>query len=94
MSDELRGVYRTLVSDHRVEYTHRFIEARDEDGKPLDLDYIKAEILLVLLAGKGKKIKNRRDRTMRDEIFSNDMLDTPTTTKQEPIPQAPNSKPW
>lgn len=30
---------------------NRFIEAKDEDGKPLDLDYIKAEILLVLLAG-------------------------------------------
>lgn len=29
----------------------RFIEARDEEGKALDLDYIKAEILLVLLAG-------------------------------------------
>lgn len=28
-----------------------FIEARDEKGEPLDLDYIKAEILLVLLAG-------------------------------------------
>ena len=28
-----------------------FLDARMEDGKPLDLDYIKAEILLVLLAG-------------------------------------------
>ncbi|KAJ0313103.1 hypothetical protein COL516b_000028 [Colletotrichum fioriniae] len=28
-----------------------FIEARDEYGNPLDLNYIKAEILLVLLAG-------------------------------------------
>uniref|UniRef100_A0A8H7N3Q3 Cytochrome P450 n=1 Tax=Bionectria ochroleuca TaxID=29856 RepID=A0A8H7N3Q3_BIOOC len=28
-----------------------FIDARDEEGKPLDLNYIKAEILLVLLAG-------------------------------------------
>lgn len=28
-----------------------FIEARDEEGNPLDLNYIKAEILLVLLAG-------------------------------------------
>ena len=31
--------------------SNRFIEARDEEGKALDLDYIKAEILLVLLAG-------------------------------------------
>lgn len=28
-----------------------FIEARDENGQPLDINYIKAEILLVLLAG-------------------------------------------
>lgn len=28
-----------------------FIDARDDDGKPLTDDYIKAEILLVLLAG-------------------------------------------
>jgi cytochrome P450 len=31
--------------------TRRFIEARDDDNQPLDLEYIKAEILLVLLAG-------------------------------------------
>lgn len=30
---------------------NRFIEARDDKGQPLDLEYIKAEILLVLLAG-------------------------------------------
>jgi cytochrome P450 len=28
-----------------------FLDARTDDGKPLDMDYIKAEILLVLLAG-------------------------------------------
>lgn len=28
-----------------------FLEARTEDGKPLDMEYIKVEILLVLLAG-------------------------------------------
>lgn len=27
------------------------MDARDDDGKPLDMDYIKAEILLILLAG-------------------------------------------
>ncbi|KAK1532130.1 flavonoid 3',5'-hydroxylase [Colletotrichum costaricense] len=35
----------------RIDLLQTFIEARDEDGNPLDLDYIKAEILLVLLAG-------------------------------------------
>lgn len=28
-----------------------FLDARDDDGKPLEMDYIKAEILLILLAG-------------------------------------------
>ena len=35
----------------RVDLLQTFIDARDEDDKPLDLEYIKAEILLVLLAG-------------------------------------------
>ncbi|KAF9873690.1 hypothetical protein CkaCkLH20_08800 [Colletotrichum karsti] len=35
----------------RIDLLQTFIEARDEKGEPLDLDYIKAEILLVLLAG-------------------------------------------
>ena len=29
----------------------RFLDARTEDGKPLDIEYVKAEVLLVLLAG-------------------------------------------
>ncbi|KAF6836436.1 cytochrome p450 [Colletotrichum plurivorum] len=39
------------TTNGRVDLLQTFIEARDEEGKPLDLDYIKAEILLVLLAG-------------------------------------------
>ncbi|KAE8861118.1 hypothetical protein PTNB29_06213 [Pyrenophora teres f. teres] len=35
----------------RVDLLQKFLDARMEDGKPLDLEYIKAEILLVLLAG-------------------------------------------
>lgn len=35
----------------RVDLLQTFIDARTDDGKPLDMDYIKAEILLVLLAG-------------------------------------------
>ncbi|KAF9638734.1 putative cytochrome p450 protein [Lasiodiplodia theobromae] len=35
----------------RIDLLQTFIDARDDEGKPLDLDYIKAEILLVLLAG-------------------------------------------
>ncbi|RYP71109.1 hypothetical protein DL771_005043 [Monosporascus sp. 5C6A] len=39
------------TTDGRIDFLQMFIEARDEDGKPLDLEYIKAEILLILLAG-------------------------------------------
>ncbi|KAJ0417513.1 cytochrome P450 [Aspergillus carlsbadensis] len=35
----------------RVDLLQTFLEARTEDGRPLTMDYIKAEILLVLLAG-------------------------------------------
>ncbi|OJD34914.1 cytochrome p450 oxidoreductase [Diplodia corticola] len=35
----------------RADLLQTFIDARDDEGEPLDLDYIKAEILLVLLAG-------------------------------------------
>lgn len=35
----------------RVDLLQTFIDARTEDGNPLDLEYIKAEVLLVLLAG-------------------------------------------
>lgn len=35
----------------RVDLLQTFVEARTEEGQPLDLEYIKAEVLLVLLAG-------------------------------------------
>jgi hypothetical protein len=35
----------------RVDLLQTFLDARDEEGKPLKMEYIKAEILLVLLAG-------------------------------------------
>ncbi|KAJ5682561.1 hypothetical protein N7462_005726 [Penicillium macrosclerotiorum] len=35
----------------RIDLLQTFIEARTEEGKPLDLEYIRAEVLLVLLAG-------------------------------------------
>ncbi|KAK6221971.1 hypothetical protein LQW54_001191 [Pestalotiopsis sp. IQ-011] len=38
-------------TDGRIDLLQVFIEARDDKGHPLDLEYIKAEILLVLLAG-------------------------------------------
>lgn len=38
-------------SVNRVDFLQSFLEARTEDGKPLEMDYIRAEVLLVLLAG-------------------------------------------
>ncbi|KAI9371382.1 cytochrome P450 [Aspergillus egyptiacus] len=35
----------------RIDLLQTFLEARTEDGQPLTMDYIKAEVLLVLLAG-------------------------------------------
>jgi cytochrome P450 len=35
----------------RVDLLQTFLQARTEDGEPLDIEYVKAEILLVLLAG-------------------------------------------
>ncbi|KAF3398584.1 Cytochrome P450 momooxygenase gsfF [Penicillium rolfsii] len=35
----------------RIDLLQTFLEARTEDGKPLDLEYVRAEVLLVLLAG-------------------------------------------
>lgn len=35
----------------RVDLLQTFLDARTEDGKPLNLEYIRAEVLLVLLAG-------------------------------------------
>ncbi|EDP48503.1 cytochrome P450 monooxygenase, putative [Aspergillus fumigatus A1163] len=35
----------------RIDLLQTFIEARTEDGSPLDMEYLKAEVLLVLLAG-------------------------------------------
>ncbi|KAK6373742.1 hypothetical protein LTS17_008235 [Exophiala oligosperma] len=35
----------------RIDLLQTFLDARDEDGKPMDMSWIKAEVLLVLLAG-------------------------------------------
>lgn len=42
---------KTAKDFDRIDLLQTFLEARTEEGKPLEMDYIKAEILLVLLAG-------------------------------------------
>ncbi|KAF2683162.1 cytochrome P450 [Lentithecium fluviatile CBS 122367] len=49
LSQRLRDIEEGKAD--RIDLLQTFIDARDDDGKPLDLEYIKAEILLVLLAG-------------------------------------------
>ena len=48
---ERRHDIETGKAGDRVDLLQTFIDARDDDGNPLTDDYIKAEILLVLLAG-------------------------------------------
>lgn len=42
---------KTGSTGGRIDLLQTFLDARTEEDKPLDMDYIKAEVLLVLLAG-------------------------------------------
>ncbi|KAL4865772.1 hypothetical protein BDV12DRAFT_187949 [Aspergillus spectabilis] len=42
---------KTTADIGRIDLLQTFLDARTEDGQPLSMEYIKAEILLVLLAG-------------------------------------------
>lgn len=50
LEDRLKQIAEGKTVD-RVDLLQTFIDARSEDGEPLEIDYIRAEILLVLLAG-------------------------------------------
>ncbi|KAI1614672.1 cytochrome P450 [Exophiala viscosa] len=50
LDERLRQIEEGAKID-RVDLLQTFLNARTEDGQPLDMDYIRAEILLVLLAG-------------------------------------------
>ncbi|XHG07079.1 hypothetical protein AWENTII_010240 [Aspergillus wentii] len=52
--DKLIGQRLNDIKENKkipVDLLQTFLEARTEDGKPLDMEYIQAEVLLVLLAG-------------------------------------------
>ncbi|KAI9874409.1 MAG: hypothetical protein M1830_009777 [Pleopsidium flavum] len=50
LAQRMQDIEEDKTSD-RTDLLQTFIDARTDDGKALDIDYIKAEILLVLLAG-------------------------------------------
>ncbi|MCJ1398067.1 hypothetical protein MMC11_001264 [Xylographa trunciseda] len=50
LEQRLTAIEAGETSD-RPDFLKSFIDARTEEGKPLETDYIKAEILLILLAG-------------------------------------------
>lgn len=50
ISQRLKDIEEKKTID-RVDLLQTFLEARTEEGKPLDMEYIRAEVLLVLLAG-------------------------------------------
>jgi cytochrome P450 len=83
----------TCVYDILTLYAVSFIEARDDDGKPLDLEYIKAEILLVLLAGAdttGTAFQGLMGYIMSDgDVYDKLMNELDTATREKKISHMP-----
>ncbi|UNI24529.1 hypothetical protein JDV02_010266 [Purpureocillium takamizusanense] len=50
VEQRLKDIAAGKASDRR-DFLHHFLEARDADGKPLDIEYVKAEANLTLVAG-------------------------------------------
>ncbi|GES56824.1 cytochrome P450 monooxygenase [Aspergillus terreus] len=51
IDQRLRDMEKSGGDIGRIDLLQTFLDARTEDDKPLDMEYIKAEVLLVLLAG-------------------------------------------
>lgn len=77
----------------RVDLLQTFIDARDGDGKPLDLTYIKAEILLVLLAGAdttGTALQAMMAYIMgKPEVYEKMMAEVGEQTRRENLSTMP-----
>ncbi|KAH7031394.1 flavonoid 3',5'-hydroxylase [Microdochium trichocladiopsis] len=81
----------------RVDLLQTFIDARDEDGKPLDTEYIKAEILLVLLAGAdttGTAFQALiRNVLSRPDVYDKMMAEITTASAEGKIAKTPGELP-
>lgn len=77
----------------RIDLLQTFIDARDDEGKPLDDEYIRAEILLVLLAGAdttGTAFQAMMYYIMADpEIYDRLMAELDQATRQGRLSKMP-----
>ena len=78
---------------YEIDGLFSFIDARDDDGNPLSDDYIKAEILLVLLAGAdttGTAFQGMIYHIMTNRsVYSKLMQEIDTATKEGKISEMP-----